>query len=351
MNQFTNIPIFRGIPRWILLFMFLWTVIALLDPVLAGEGCILPYHFSSINPSESLLPPFSKGTKGMHILGTDKLGRDVAAAMIHGAKVSFVVAFGTIVLSLLFGSILGLLSGYFGNNRVKKNILQQTIILLAICIIGYYMYLFVTFGFNSADFAVFIGWILTFLFVEKYSQNLPLKKRGLPIDFFVQRMFELRETIPSIFIVLAAISIIKSPSYITMIFVISILIWLTFASHFRAQALVLREQKFVSVAKASGMSHARILGFHIFPNAFMPIIVIVIFATSNVILLESTLSFLGLGLPLEEMSWGKLLAASRKSQSAWWLAVFPGLAIFIVLITLNRLGDHLSLRYQDADKN
>jgi len=186
-------------------------------------------------------------------------------------------------------------------------------------------------------------------FFNMYLGKIPLKKYGVPIDIFVQRLFEINESLPGLFIILAFIAIVTKTSLMAISMILAFLLWMTFARHARAEAIQIREEEYIKAAKASGVGDLRLLVRHILPNALPSLLVVAAFSFSSVILLESTLSFLGIGLPLEEMSWGKILAEARKSPKSWWLAVFPGLAIFLVLFSFNTLGDTLAT-YQRKQK-
>ncbi|MDF1694186.1 MAG: ABC transporter permease [Saprospiraceae bacterium] len=355
---------------WILL---LWVLIAIFSPFLANDKPIIaksdqgwsmpifsankinntesyqfkinpliPYRYDNLDLQSYLVPPFTKGEKGIHLLGTDKLGRDVAAGMINGARVALIVATVAIFLSAIFGIFIGLIIGFYGDTGIRRNLLQQlTIILFGILLIYYIIHIYME-QFSLYNLIPFILLLLSGYFIDKALGNLPFKKYGFPIDLFVQRLFEINESVPNIFIILAFVAIVVHTNLFTIPLILAVLVWMTFARYARAEVLQIKNEDYILSAQASGMSNLRILIKHILPNALPPLLVVMAFSFSGVILLESTLSFLGIGLPLEEVSWGKILAESRKSSKSWWLAVFPGFAIFLVLYAFNILGDILS---------
>jgi len=303
---------------------------------------LIPYRFDDLDLEHSFLPPFSKGKNGIHLLGTDQLGRDITAGMINGARVAFVVATSAILLSFVFGIFIGLVIGFYGDKGIRRNLLQQIFIVFAAIYFVYYFIHLVQDGITF--YSVFPLLLIGFLgyVINSILGKLPIKKYGLPIDIFVQRLFEINESVPGLFIILAFVAIVVKATLITISLILAFLVWMTFARHARAEALVIKEEEYIQSARSSGLGDYRILIRHILPNALPTLLVVVAFSFSGVILIESTLSFLGIGLPLEEISWGKILTEARKTPKAWWLAVFPGLAIFLVLYSFNTLGDYMA---------
>ena len=232
--------------------------------------------------------------------------------------------------------------GFYGDSGIRKNLAQQLFLLLLLIFLIYYLSHLFKDGLSISTIIPILILSVVGFFVNRLLGRLPIKKCGLPIDIFVQRLFEINESLPGLFIILAFVAIVTQSTLLSMSLIVTFLMWMTFARHARSEALQLREEAYIASAKASGMSDLRIMIRHILPNALPSLLVVTAFACSGVILLESTLSFLGIGLPLEEVSWGKILAEARRTPRAWWLAVFPGLAIFVVLYSFNTLGDILA---------
>lgn len=303
---------------------------------------LIPYRFDDIDTDHDYAPPFSEGISGIHILGTDQLGRDTLAGLINGARVAFLVGFLVIIISASLGIFIGMSIGFYGDKGIRKNIPQQLLIIILFTTSLYYLIHVAKDGIAWSNVLPLIL-LSTIAYLGDLTLNrLAFKKYGLPIDIFVQRLFEINESVPGLFIILAFIAILTKSTLFSLAIIISFLMWMTFARHARSETLQIREEQYISSAKASGMSDIRILIYHVLPNALPTLLVVSAFAFSGVILLESTLSFLGIGLPIEEVSWGKILAEARKNPTAWWLAVFPGLAIFLVLYSFNILGDILA---------
>ncbi|WP_353213122.1 ABC transporter permease [Rhodovarius sp.] len=219
------------------------------------------------------MPP---GEMGMW-LGSDSLGRDVAAGIAHGARISLMVGAVSTVAALSVGVTLGAVAGYFG---------------------------------------------------------------GL-VDDLVMRFTEFFQTIPSFVLAILLVAIF-TPSITSVVAAIAIVSWPPVARVVRAEFLSLRAREFVQAAEVLGKSRLAIVLGDILPNALSPIIVLASLMVATAILLESALSFLGLGDP-NLMTWGFLIGSGRSViRIAWWMSVFPGLAIFVTVLSLNLVGEGLS---------
>ena len=260
-----------------LLYVALMTAAALLAPLLATARPSAPVPFgpNDVDIAHRLEPPTAQ-----HRFGTDDLGRDVLARMLHGARISLTVGFTATAISLVVGSILGALAGYYG---------------------------------GAAD------WI-------------------------VSRVIEIVLCFPFLFLVLGIIALFK-PSLYTIMIALGLTSWTTEARFVRGEFLRIRNLEFAHAARASGARDARIIFRHLLPNALAPVLVSASFGVASAILIESALSFLGFGVPLPTASWGGILAiAEEHIQYAWWLAFFPGVAIFLTVASFNIIGD----RFRDA---
>jgi len=317
----------------------LWVMVALLAPILA------PFEYDKIlGGNSSLLPPMGTSTAGLHLLGTDTLGRDVTSGMIHGARVSFIVCLLVISSSLVIGLLIGTVMGYFGDRGIKFNFIQLLWLAACIFFITYYKLDVLFHGLTKwSAFMVLLFTILVFSGLYMLDK-LNLKKYNFPVDVIWQRVFEVKESLPNLFIILAIAAIIAKPSLWTLSFTLIILYWVTFARYARIEMMRVKEEDYIMAAKAEGVSTYQLITKHALPNIMGPLLVVIAFSLSGVILIESSLSFLGIGLPLQEVTWGKLLAEARKSSSAWWLALFPGLAIFALIYAFNTLADMIRSR-------
>lgn len=247
---------------------------------------VLGLDASAVNLFARAAPP-----SAAHWLGTDELGRDLLLRLLHGGRVSLLVGFTAAIASAAIGTLLGLISGYFGG-RVDAVIMR------------------------FADGVI----------------SLPL----LPLLIVLAAVDPSKLGLPE------AISGSESFSLQRIVVIIALVGWPTVARLVRAATLSLRQREFVLVAIAQGFGPARIMFRHILPNAASPILVATTLTVGNVILFESVLSFLGLGIQPPVPSWGNMLTGAQDLISeAPALAVWPGMLIFVTVIAFNLLGDGL----------
>ena len=318
------------------LIIAVWMVLAAIS-YLPG---ITAYQYDKVlGGSSSLLPPMSVGPAGTHWLGTDSIGRDVAAGMIHGAGVSLLLCIIVIAMSVVIGLGIGMAMGYYGDRGIRLNIIQYIWLLALAFFLVYYKSDILLRGYSWwSGGMVLLG--STLLIGGMYGlRKLPLRKYILPFDSLWQRVFEVKESLPSLFLLLAVTAIVAQPSIWTLAMTLVLLYWVTFARFARVEMQQIVNEDYISAAQAQGLSTLHIMIRHVLPNLIGPVLVVIAFSLSGVILVEASLSFLGLGLPLGEVTWGKLLAEARKHSSAWWLALYPGLAIFALIFAFNKVAD------------
>jgi peptide/nickel transport system permease protein len=220
------------------------------------------------------LPPFEVNTS---LLGSDSLGRDIAAGIVHGARASLLVGCTATLVALFIGLMVGIPAGFFGGQ----------------------------------------------------------------CDEWLMRLTEVFQTIPSFFFAILLVAIFQ-PSFNSVIAAVGIVSWPPIARLVRAEFLRLKSSEFVEAAHVQGLSRMRIAFVEILPNCLSPLIVMGSLMVANAILLESALSFLGLGDP-NLMSWGYMIGSSRSLlRLAWWMCFFPGLAIFLTVLAINLVGEGLN---------
>jgi peptide/nickel transport system permease protein len=264
------------IPAIIMVLLVLMAIFADLAWIGLPDVGLSPHDPNDGRARDKLLPPsFMEGGKSEYILGTDRLGRDVLSRVIHGARVSLSVSLLVIGITSFIGTVLGIVAGYLGGR----------------------------------------------------------------IEGFVMRVVDIALSFPGLLLaMLLAVSI--GPGYWTVVLALSILGWAGYTRLVRGEALRLRDSDFVAQARINGASTLRIMLRHIFPNIVNSLIVIMTLQVGMMILAESALSYLGFGITAPTASWGSMVADGRVDlDRAWWISAFPGIAIGLVVMSGNFMGD------------
>ena len=292
-----------------------------------------------------------------HWLGTTKTGADVLSGIIHGTRISLTVGIFSMALSGLIGILLGLTAGYFGDQKFRVSKVGVGIAILIGIPVSYFYCLYMNIGNLSTllsssilFFTIVLILLLLLMVVIIYIFYLAGKFLGgifnfrstmfLRIDGIISRCIEVFNSIPRIVLIIT-LSAVARPSLINLILIIGLTSWTEIARLVRAEMLFVRESEFMQSAEASGISMFRQIFRHALPNVLAPATTAILLGIASAILTESALSFLGIGVPVDIVTWGSLLNESRQNFNAWWLVIFPGLAIFTTLSTLTILGDAL----------
>jgi peptide/nickel transport system permease protein len=284
-------------------------------------------------------------------LGTDKAGRDIAAGMLYGTFMALWVGLIAVSVSLVLGLTFGGLAGYFGDTGFVLNHATLLIYLFFLPLSLFYAaYLPSTnegagwFGLLINILGLVIGPLaLAYLLAALCARLFPhLKKITLPLDTILMRFLEIVDAIPSIILVLALIATLKQPSVTYMMAIVGVITSASLARFVRAEFLKVRKQTYMEAGRALGFDHLRLIFRHALPNAVGPLLVLLSFSMAAAISTESSLSLLGVG-AADKVTWGTILGQLRGQQEIeWWLAVFPGIAIFFTVITFKSLGEGLS---------
>ena len=192
--------------------------------------------------------------------------------------------------------------------------------------------------------SILVFFVVVFIFNSIGRLNLPgfmSKKVTVPIDSIVSRGIEILNSMPNLLLIITISAIMKERSLVILMVIIGITSWTGIARFTRAEFLKIRELEFLQAAKALGYSDRRTMLKHALPNGLAPVFVSIAFGIASAILVESGLSFLGIGVPDESVTWGSLLSLGRQEFEAWWLVMFPGIAIFITITVYNLIGEGL----------
>ncbi len=229
--------------------------------------------------ADRLMPPvWMSGGDPSYLLGTDVLGRDILSRLLYGARVSLLVAALAVLGAGIVGSAIGICAGYMG------------------------------------------GWV----------------------DSLLMRIVDLAISLPMILIALL-IGVLVGPSLTNIVVIIGVMLWSQFARMSRNETLRVSRLAYVDLARTAGCSPLRIAFEHVLPNVAAPLIVLGTLQVGTVIIMEASLSFLGVGVPPPAPAWGTMIAEGRSYVlSAWWICIFPGLAILLTVLVANMLGDGLA---------
>lgn len=292
-----------------------------------------------------------------HKLGTTENGTDVLSALIHGTRISLGIGFISMGIAAVIGLFLGAIAGYFGDHRARMRRGQFYFILLSIPFAWFYAFSVRTYSLKDAladsgsafllqlliSIAVFalVIWIFS-LAGKLISRGSFLGKQvNVPLDSIISRGIEILNSIPVLILVISLAALTKSYSIIYIMIIIGLTSWTGIARFTRAEFLRIRSMDYILAAEAMGFTERRIIFRHALINGIAPSLVSIAFGIAAAILIESGLSFLGIGLPPEVLTWGKLLNQGRNNFDAWWLIVFPGIAIFITVTVYNLIGEGL----------
>jgi len=260
--------------RW-LTSLQVWVAIILLAIVFGSA--LLAVFVAPYDPNEIGLDKALQAPSMLHWFGTDQLGRDVLSRVIWGGQVSLLIAACAVALAGAFGTLLGLVAGYFGG----------------------------------------------------------------VVDRAVMWIADVQFSLPAVILALVLVGAV-GPSFANIVIVLTLANWARFARVIRSEALSLKSRDFVLLAKLGGASPLRIIAHHILPNVLGTFIVLATLDVGLIIILEATLSFLGLGVQPPDPSWGTMIADGRGYlERAWWISVFPGLALMATVLSGNLLGDAL----------
>ncbi len=295
-------------------------------------------------PQYDLLSPGQLPPLGVYLLGTDDLGRDIFARMLQGAWVSLTVGFVAVGISVIIGILFGGIAGYCGHYHLRvDHILSIAAFLAGITILAmnapFIGIALIVMGIGYLLFSLRIA-VSTATKSSRPLINLLLSDT-ISLDTLIMRFVDIMLCFPSFFLILTVVALLPASIYNIMI-IIGLTSWMGTTRFVRAEILSLREQDFVTAARALGLSSGRIIFRHIIPNAIAPVLVSATIGIASAILTEAGLSFLGFGVPPPHATWGNILADGKRFIfDAPWLTFIPGFAILVVVLSFNLFGEGL----------
>lgn len=299
-----------------------------------------------------------ESSRWRHHLGTDNLGRDVLAGMVHGTRTAMLVGIISMSISVIIGIFFGALAGYFGDKGLQMSRGRFWLSLLGIFLGMYYAFSVRSYNLSKSLAEGMGGFIVQLLFslfllvgifaicngLAVLLKRIPFfgKKVNVPVDIMVSRLIEVKVSIPTLLLILSIVAVMSRPNILMVMVIIGFTSWTGIAKYTRAELLKVRSLEFIQAAQSLGYSELRTIFKHALPNSLSSVLVAIAFGVASAILLESSLSFLGIGMRPEDVTWGSMLSAARGYFKAWWLAIIPGFAIFVTVTVFNLLGEGLT---------
>ncbi|CAD5289508.1 MULTISPECIES: ABC transporter permease [unclassified Imperialibacter] len=326
---------------------FRWWPLAMLGAILGVV--VLTWFFDGLKPELRLdmrsLPPGAG-----HWLGTDTLGRDVWLSILAGSQRSILVSIGAALIGGSIGVGFGSVAAFFGNDRLRFTIRTYLTGLLLLLIAVYFAV--VLWPTISSTGQVLAGALVVLLLVVSVVVIWWLLKRfgvlgdrmTFPLDTVTQRFIEVISVIPRLYLIVAFAMIIPINMF-TLIMLFAVTSWDVMARMVRAEMLKVREMTYIESARVIGLSESKVFFRHALPNAIGPVATQVCFTISGLLIAEATLSFIGVGVSPETVSWGSIIHGYLENLQAWWLAVFPGICIYLTVISLHAVGNDLDRMY------
>ncbi|CAN5514397.1 hypothetical protein BH11BAC2_BH11BAC2_20150 [soil metagenome] len=325
-------------------------VIHALIPYSPGESDLLNSGYKG--PFDEQLTRQSNGTltglpiRNWHWLGTDLRGTDVLSGILYGARISLAIGLLSSICGALVGLFLGGISGWLSVTGwyIRRGKFWSTVIVLP-----FILHILLMNHLPGGNF-FWRGLMVLLLFLVGYGMSKMVesisffnKTFRLSIDPFITRITELFSTFPKILIVLVFAGFLK-PSWLNVVILLTLTGWADMARLVRTEILRVSSFNYLDAARLSGAGTFRILWKHVLPNAVPALAVMFVFSIALNILIESSLSFLGLGVPPGTVTWGTLLASGKEQVSAWWLVLFPGLVLSCSIAALQHIAEGLQIK-------
>lgn len=330
-------------------------LLLLLLLVLLLPWLTLPYGPSYSDVAQPYQSPFESAaaqSNARHLLGTDGMGRDVLSNTLYGARNALLISFPVMLLATLIGLMLGAGAGYCANRGYTMRSGSLLLLLLGIlcfCYYGIYLPIQVTsIGLGATALAgslvtcILLLMLLFGIFVLLHKKTNFLQMQvAVPVDQMVLRLIEGLSTIPRFVLILVLASFIP-PSVVLLSTILVFTLWTSVARLARAEMLRIKQLPYFEAAQSIGLSTSQLLWRHALPNLAGPVLVAFTFGLGGLLALESTLSFLNIGVPTTMVSWGRLIADIKSNTSAWWLVVFPGGLLSLTVLAFYTCSHYLT---------
>ncbi|AMM52419.1 hypothetical protein TH61_16195 [Rufibacter sp. DG15C] len=308
----------------------------------------IPPNSLNAHPEKAFLYPFQNS---LNWLGTDQLGRDLLWYLFASAKTAWMLTFPPLIGATVIGLLIGSLSAYFAKKPLRIRITSLLLLIVTSIFIITLIYIqinwIVTSPLGPTSFWLMAASMLLILFsvyqlIRKYHTKQDSRNSlDIPVDDFLQRIMDLWTTFPKLLLLLL-LSALAAPSLWSMGFWILVTYWVLPARLSRAQILQISNEPFFEAGRALGLPKSRLLLQYLWPSMKRPLITNFCFNASGLLGIGSTLAFIGIGLPADVPSWGKMFALSRYSLESWWLLLFPAILLIGSILSLQTLGANYS---------
>ena len=327
---------------------------------------LVPYSANTLDlKNASYKGPFEKqrvqSIRYRHWLGTDKIGRDVLAGLLNGCrviiKIMLIVGFVAGVLGLLIGGF----AGFLGDRSVKWTLSKIILYGLGAFMSIYTVYMILNVSLISKGvlhikevvLAIVLQIVLLGVSRQLYRRiiykqidlRFSLSSYSIPVDSIFYFMIVLITAMPFTMILLALLGYFQSPSLVLTMSLFGFVLWKNIARIIRGEVLRIKEQDYILASRQLGLSRGKIFWRHIFPNIKNQFFITLALVVSGSLLIEATLSFLGIGMAVGEISWGVLLSQGKSNISAYWLSLFPGILLVITVYSINAIAE----RYKNVN--
>ncbi|GAB3528164.1 hypothetical protein GCM10027443_05720 [Pontibacter brevis] len=329
-------------------------LLLLLALVLVLPFLPLSYAPNELDLAHTFQPPFEAAVplnQARHLLGTDGVGRDVLSNMLYGARTALLISVPVMLLATLMGLALGAGAGYYADRGLRVRSSSLILLLPGIwcfCYYGIYLPLQVVhlnLGITPLAVSFLAGALLLMLLFGLFmllhkKETFMHRKVAVPVDQLVLRLIEGLSTIPRFVLILVLASFLP-PSVPLLSAILVLTLWTGVARLARAEMLRIKQLPYFEAAKSIGLSSKQLLWRHALPNLAGPVLVAFTFGLGGLLALESTLSFLNIGVPTTLVSWGRIISNIRTNTSAWWLVAFPGAFLTFTVLALYTCSHYL----------
>ncbi|MBD1395884.1 ABC transporter permease [Pontibacter sp. JH31] len=315
----------------------------------------LPFLPNELDLSKVFAPPFHwehyAANRPFHWLGTDALGRDVLVNIVYGARTALMISLPVMLLATGLGLFMGSSAGLFGNHKLRISNARLLLLLPSLVAMAYYtLYVPFQLALLKADMSAYIlptilafaiPGVLLFIGAPMLMRWDSLKKTTpFPFDHIVLRLIETLTSIPKLIFILV-LAAFAPPSLLLLSALLVLTFWTGPARLARGEMLRIKELPYFEAAISSGVTQWQLIWRHAMPNLLAPVAVSFVFGLAALLMIESTLSFLNIGVSTELVSWGRMISGIRANTAAWWLVAFPGAFLSLTVLALQTCSYYL----------